>query len=66
MTMEEVRQFAAKWLPDWTGNHPDKLIEHYSDDVFYSDPGIPAGVRGKNELLSYFKKLLTQNPQWIW
>ena len=66
MTKEEAKLFAAKWLPDWTGNNPEKLADYYSNDVFYSDPGIPKGINGKNELLSYFKKLLAQNPNWIW
>ena len=66
MTKEEAKQFAAKWLPDWTGNNPEKLVDYYSNDVFYLDPGIPEGVRGKNELLRYFKKLLAQNPEWVW
>ena len=66
MTKNEAKVFAAKWLPDWTGNNPEKLVDYYSNDVFYLDPGIPNGVSGKNELLSYFKKLLDQNPDWIW
>ncbi|PCJ89412.1 MAG: hypothetical protein COA57_02100 [Flavobacteriales bacterium] len=66
MTKKEAIIFAAKWLPDWTDNNPEKLADYYSNDVFYLDPGIPDGVRGKNELLSYFKKLLAQNPEWIW
>ena len=66
MNKEEAKQFAAKWLPDWTGNNPEKLVDYYSNDVFYLDPRIPDGISGKNKLLSYFKKLLAQNPDWIW
>ena len=66
MNKEEARDFAAKWLPAWTGNDPEKLAEFYSDDCFYLDPGIPNGVKGKQELILYFKKLLSQNPDWIW
>lgn len=66
MTKEEAQLFAAQWLPDWTGNHPEKLADYYSEDAFYLDPGIPGGVNGKDELLRYFKKLLAQNPKWIW
>lgn len=57
MNKGEAKQFAAKWLPDWTGNNPEKLADYYSNDVFYLDPGIPNRVSGKNELLSYFKKI---------
>lgn len=66
MTEEQAREFASKWLPAWTGNNPEKLVNFYSDDVLYLDPGIPEGVRGKDELLLYFRKLLAQNPNWVW
>ena len=66
MTKEEAKLFASKWLPTWTGNHPEKLAAFYADDAFYLDPGIPNGIKGKQELLEYFTKLLGQNPNWIW
>ena len=66
MNKEQAREFASRWLPAWTGNDPEKLADFYSDDCFYLDPAIPSGVRGKTELLSYFKKLLSQNPDWVW
>jgi hypothetical protein len=66
MTREEAREFASRWLPSWTGNKPEELAAFYSDDAFYLDPGVPQGVRGKKELEAYFRKLLAQNPDWIW
>jgi hypothetical protein len=66
MTKEEAREFAARWLPAWTGNDPDKLAAFYSDDAFYLDPSIPEGVHGKAALLTYFRRLLGQNPDWVW
>ncbi len=66
MTPEQAREFAARWLPAWTGNNPEKLTDFYSEDAFYLDPGIPDGVQGKKKLLEYFTKLLAQNPEWIW
>jgi hypothetical protein len=66
MTAIEAKQFAEKWLPVWSGNNPEQLAGFYSDDAFYLDPGIPAGVKGKNNLLAYFRKLLSVNPHWIW
>jgi len=66
MTREEAKTFAVNWLPAWTGNEPARLAAFYSKDVFYSDPGIPDGVKGKEALLHYFTKLLSQNPKWIW
>ncbi|HNR32246.1 MAG TPA: nuclear transport factor 2 family protein [Candidatus Hydrogenedentes bacterium] len=65
-TRQEARAFAARWLPAWTGNDPERLGAFYADDAFYSDPGIPAGVRGKAPLLAYFRKLLARNPEWTW
>jgi len=66
MTKDEARDFASKWLPAWTGNNPEKLIAFYSDDAFYLDPGIPNGIKGRDDLFKYFQKLLNQNPYWIW
>jgi hypothetical protein len=63
---EEARRFAEKWLPAWTGNQPELLASFYSEDVFYCDPAIPDGVRGRPALLAYFRKLLARNPSWVW
>ena len=66
MTKEEAKEFASRWLPAWTGNKPQELTDYYSDDCFYLDAGIPNGANGKDELLAYFRKLLGQNPDWVW
>jgi hypothetical protein len=66
MSREQAREFASRWLPAWTGNHPEKLAAYYSDDAVYLDPTIPQGVKGREALLSYFRKLLAHNPDWIW
>ena len=42
------------------------LAEFYSDDAFYLDAGVPDGIQGKDALLTYFRKLLGQNPDWVW
>lgn len=65
-TREEARDFAAKWLPAWTGNDPERLAAFYAEDAFYSDPAIPNGVQGKAALLAYFRKLLARYPDWVW
>ncbi len=62
----EARAFAEKWLPAWTGNDPERLLSFYADDAYYSDPGVPLGIRGRGPLLEYFRKLLARNPSWIW
>jgi len=62
----EARQFAEKWLPAWTGNDPERLAAFYAEDAYYLDPGVPGGVRGKPNLLAYFRKLLAANPRWVW
>ena len=66
MTREKAREFAARWLPAWTGNRPEALALFYSPDTFYSDPGIPEGVQGREALTEYFRKLLAENPAWVW
>lgn len=43
-TREEARAFAERWLPAWSGNRPELLVSFYSEDAFYADPAIPAGV----------------------
>jgi hypothetical protein len=62
----EARAFAERWLPAWSGNRPELLTSFYTDDVFYCDPAIPAGVRGREALLTYFRRLLAHNPDWVW
>ena len=66
MTREQAREFASRWLPAWTGNEPEKLAAFYSDDAFYLDPAVPGGIQGKQPLRAYFRKLLSQNPAWVW
>jgi len=66
MTKEEAKVFASVWLPAWTGNDPEKLATFYSEDAFYSDHLVPQGVKGKKQLLGHLRKLLGQNPDWIW
>lgn len=62
----EARRFAETWLPAWTSSNAELLASFYAEDTFYLDPGIPAGVKGKQSLLAYFKKLLAYNPDWVW
>jgi hypothetical protein len=66
LTAVEAKEFAQKWLPAWSGNNPELLVSFYSEDAFYLDPGVPGGVKGKPELLTHFRKLLANNPDWIW
>ncbi|KAA2284285.1 nuclear transport factor 2 family protein [Arenimonas fontis] len=66
LTADEARRFAERWLPAWTGNDPERLLQFYSDDALYLDPGVPQGVRGKPALREYFRRLLARNPDWVW
>ncbi|RJO66732.1 MAG: nuclear transport factor 2 family protein [Myxococcales bacterium] len=66
LTAEEARRFAEQWLPAWTGDQPERLAAFYADDVLYLDPAVPQGVRGKEALLAYFRKLLARFPDWVW
>lgn len=63
---EEAREFAARWLPAWTGNEPERLASFYAEDAFYADPTIPDGVSGREALLAYFARLLANFPDWVW
>ena len=66
LSAAEAAAFAQRWLPAWTGNEPERVAAFYSDDALYIDPGIPGGARGKAALLAYFRKLLANNPHWVW
>lgn len=46
---EQAARFAAVWLPAWTGNDPQRLASSYREDAFYSDPHVPAGIRGRED-----------------
>jgi hypothetical protein len=63
---QEAKEFAARWLPAWTGNDPDRLASFYANDCFYSDPAVPEGIEGKGALLRYFETLLASFPDWEW
>jgi len=62
----DAAEFAARWLPAWTGNRPDLLASFYTDDLFYLDPTIPQGVSGKKAFVDYLSRLLGNNPNWVW
>ena len=66
MTQEEAREFTSRWLPAWTGNKPDELAAFYADDALFLDPGRPQGIKGKDQLISYFRNVLSHNPTWVW
>nr|MDO8135276.1 nuclear transport factor 2 family protein [Candidatus Njordarchaeum guaymaensis] len=66
MKKKEIADLLARWLPAWTGNAPEKLIKFYSEDAFYLDPANKPGLKGHDQILPYFKKLLAANPNWKW
>jgi hypothetical protein len=66
MDRASAAAFAARWLPAWTGNDPERLASFYSADCVYTDASTPAGVRGRPALRAYFTKLLARNPSWVW
>lgn len=61
-----VVEFCNQWLNTWTGNKPDRLINFYTKDALYIDPANKNGLKGHDQLLPYFKKLLSLNPDWKW
>jgi hypothetical protein len=66
MKRSDALLLCDRWLPLWTGNQPERLIEVYGGNVFYRDPAKPEGIRGKSNLLRYFRKLLAVYPDWVW
>jgi hypothetical protein len=66
MKREEILDFCGRWLKAWEGNRPEDLIGFYSDDALYVDPANKLGLKGRDQILPYFKKLLAANPNWKW
>jgi hypothetical protein len=66
MKREEILDFCGRWLRAWEGNSPEDLIGFYSDDALYVDPANKLGLKGRDQILPYFKKLLAANPNWKW
>jgi hypothetical protein len=66
MERNDALELCGRWLPLWTGNRPDELVKIYSPDAFYRDPAKPDGIKGREALLAYFRKLLAASPDWIW
>lgn len=61
-----ILEFCRQWLPAWTGNEPERLLQFYAEDAFYRDPAHPEGLKGHEQLKDYFTRLLTANPNWVW
>ncbi len=66
MNEQEARVFAERWLAEWTGNHPEALLQFYAPEALYRDPARPLGLRGHSALRPYFQRLLAANPAWVW
>ncbi|MFX0107695.1 MAG: nuclear transport factor 2 family protein [Candidatus Hodarchaeota archaeon] len=66
MSNEDLFNFCEEWLAAWTGNQPEKLITFYSEDALYVDPEHRDGLRGHEEILPYFRKLLAVYHDWEW
>ena len=61
-----ILEFCRRWLPAWTGNDPEQLLQFYADNVTYVDPAHPEGLKGQEQLKPYLEKLLAANPNWVW
>jgi hypothetical protein len=66
MKREKILDFCGRWLRAWEGNRPEDLIGFYSDDALYVDPANKLGLKGRDQILPYFTKLLAANPNWKW
>ncbi|MBL7779312.1 MAG: nuclear transport factor 2 family protein [Chitinophagales bacterium] len=61
-----TKEFIDQWLSAWTGNHPQKLLDFYTEEASYCDPANPVVLHGREQLEKYFTKLLRKNPNWVW
>ncbi|WP_210412869.1 nuclear transport factor 2 family protein [Leptospira gomenensis] len=66
----ELEFFIKQWLGAWTSegnpNQYKTLAEFYHENVFYSDPFLTKGLKGKTVLSAYLRPLLRKNPAWVW
>ena len=64
----DAKLLCDSWLPAWTGGKDsvEGLLSHYAEDSFYLDPANPEGIKGRQKLRIYFRKLLEKNPHWKW
>ncbi len=62
----ELFDFCTEWLSAWTGNQPEKLLSFYHEDALYSDPANRKGLKGHDEILPYFERLLRFYHDWVW
>jgi hypothetical protein len=62
----DLERFCDEWLAAWTGTDAERLAAYYAEDCRYDDPGKPEGIRGREALARYLRKLLAANPGLVW
>jgi hypothetical protein len=60
---------AAAWLDAWNAHDPERVVEHFADDVVVSSPlaaqlrpGSNGVLRGTAEVLAYYRDGLAGSP----
>jgi|tagenome__1003787_1003787.scaffolds.fasta_scaffold20746808_2 hypothetical protein len=60
---------AAAWLDAWNAHDPERVVAHFADDVLVASPvaaqlrpGSEGVLRGKAEVLSYYRDGLASSP----
>jgi ketosteroid isomerase-like protein len=60
---------AQEWLDAWNAHDPDRVVAHFADDVVVHSPvagqlrpGSNGVLRGKAEVLSYYRDGLAASP----
>ncbi len=66
LDQDYLRTYATQWLHAWHGNKPEELLKYYAENAFYADPAKRDGLKGKEQIGTYFTKLLAANPTWVW
>lgn len=58
--------YFKEWMNAWNSYDVEELLSFYHEDVFYRDPVISRGLKGKETFRTYLEKFLTETPGWVW
>ena len=66
----DANAIAAEWLAAWNHHDPDRVVEHFTDDVVVHSPlaaqlrpGSDGVLHGKEAVLSYYRDGLAAAPK---
>jgi uncharacterized protein (TIGR02246 family) len=66
---DAARSIADRWVEAWNAHDPERVVAHFTDDVVVTSPladrlrpGSGGVLRGKDEVLSYYREGLAGVP----